>query len=791
MRKKKTTKQEPPKIRYNPNPQKGLTDTQVEQRILSGNTNLSVTPPSKTIKQIITTNTFTYFNLIFTVLAVFVLIAGSYQNLLFMVIVIINTFIGIIQEIRAKKTIDKLTVLSAPNAVAIRNGEEISLATDKLVLDDVVQFSAGNQICADAVVMTGEVEVNESLITGESNAILKKSGDTLLSGSFIVSGKCRVRLDKVGADSFASRLTVEAKRHKKIQSEMMRALNKLIKVIGFLIIPFGIAMFINQMNVTGLGVNYAIVTTVASLTGMIPEGLYLLVSIALAVSVVRLAQRNTLVHELYCIETLARVDVLCLDKTGTITSGNMQVGDVVVLDEVMTLDRVEDIMSAFNKHSGDDNATAQALKARFNKDVDFKLKRVVPFSSARKWSAVVFSGATYIVGAPEFVLSKKYEDYRDRVEKYSAQGNRVLVLAKYNDEISGDKLGSNVEAYAFMLIHDEIRKGAEKTLDYFHEQDVSIKIISGDNPVTVSQVAKRAGVRNSENYIDSQELKTDEDIQEAIKKYTVFGRVTPDQKRMLIKAFQRQGHTVAMTGDGVNDVLALKDADCSIAMASGSDAACQVSQLVLLDSNFSSMPKVVLEGRRVINNIERAASLFLVKTIYSSVFTMLTIFFALSYPFVPIQLSLISALTVGIPSFFLALEPNKARVKGKFLPNVFSKALPGGITNLISMVGISLVCSSFGYSTDKMSTIATLVVGFTGLLILFQVCKPFDLKRAVMWVLMAAAFVLAILIIPGLLMLTALDAGGVVILITFMLITLVVMKLLFAAQERIFRPKKV
>lgn len=770
---------------YNPDYTKGLTENQVQNRLANGLTNKSVAAPSKTIKQIVTSNTFTYFNLIFTVLAVFIVMVGSYQNLLFMGIVVINTFIGIIQEIRAKQTIDKLTVLSAPNAIAIREGKEVKLQIEQLVLNDVVQFSSGNQICADGEILSGEVEVNESLITGESDAIIKKCGDTLLSGSFIVSGKCRVRLDKVGEDSFASKLTLEAKRHKKIESEMMRSLNKLIKVIGFIIIPFGIAMFWNQLNTSGAGFEYAVVTTVASLTGMIPEGLYLLVSIALAVSVIRLAQRNTLVHELYCIETLARVDMLCLDKTGTITSGNMQVSESIIVSPSYSEKQIDEIMGEFNQYSEDDNATAMALQTRFTPKKSTKqFVRSIPFSSARKWSAVVFSDTTYIVGAPEFILRSEYAKHRIDVEKYSAEGNRVLLLAKCTEKISGDRLGNSVEPLAFILLQDEIREGAKETLDYFHKQDVTIKIISGDNPVTVSQIAGRAGVRHYEDYVDAEQLKTETDMEQAVKKYTVFGRVTPNQKRMLVKALQKQGHTVAMTGDGVNDVLALKDADCSIAMASGSDAACQVSQLVLLDSKFSSMPKVVLEGRRVINNIERAASLFLVKTIYSSMFTLLSIFFAIIYPFMPIQLSLISAVTVGIPSFFLALEPNKSRVRGKFLPNVFSKALPGGIANLINMVFISLICSEFGYSTTEMATVATIVAGFTGLLILIQVCKPFDAKRVFLCTTMTVIFVLAILFMPNLFMISVLDIGGIILTATFILFTVITMKFIFMFQEK-------
>lgn len=779
--------------RYNPSADKGLCLYQVKERTNQGLVNLPVQPPSKTVKQIVYTNVFTYFNLIFIVLALLIIIVGSYQNLVFMGVIIVNTVIGIVQEIKAKNTIDKLTVLSTPSANVIRDGKLQKIATDKLVLDDIVEFNPGNQICADAIVLDGKVEVNESLITGESNAIEKSKGDTLLSGSFIASGKCRAKLDKIGADSFASKLTLEAKRHKRIQSEMMKALNRLIKVIGIIIIPFGILMYLNQKAIPGMTPNYAVVTTVASLTGMIPEGLYLLVSVALAVSVIKLAANKTLVHELYCIETLARVDVLCLDKTGTITTGEMQVGDVILLDEEnYKKEKVEKYISAFYNASEDNNETARALKAKFKAPVKWQVKKIIPFSSSRKWSAVEFAEKdTIIIGAPEFILHERYENTcKNIAEEHLKNGDRVLLLAKSKESLSENKINSQVEPIALILVRDKIRKGAKETLEYFYKQDVNIKIISGDNPVTVSKIAKRAGVKNSEKYINSEELKTQEDINKAVDKYTIFGRVTPNQKRMIIKALKAKGHTVAMTGDGVNDVLALKDADCSIAMASGSDAACQVSNLVLLDSNFSSMPKVVLEGRRVINNIERSASLFLVKTIYSAIFTLLSIFFTLVYPFVPIQLSLISALTIGAPAFFLALEPNLARVKGKFLSNVFSKALPGGITNLISMVGISIVCTKFGYSANTISTIATIVISFTSFLFLINVCKPMDIKRAIMCLVMIIAFVMAMVIMPNFFMLVPLNLGAAVVTITFVLISVFVLKNMLDLCSKVFKYSK-
>ncbi len=780
------------KQRYLPKAELGLSSQQVQQRIADGFTNFTVDAPSKTVKQIIYSNVFTYFNLVFVVLAIFILIVGSYQNLMFLGVVIINTIIGIVQEIRAKRTIDKLTVLSSPNAKVLRDGKIKFVPTEKLVLDDVVIFSAGQQICADAVILDGEVEVNEGLVTGEADAIKKGISDALLSGSFVVSGECRARLDKVGADSFASRLTVEAKRHKRIESEMMRSLNRLIKVIGIIIIPFGVLMYLNQKTIPGMTPNYAVVSTVASLIAMIPEGLYLLVSVALAVSVMRLASHKTLVHELYCIETLARVDVLCLDKTGTITTGEMQVSDLVVIcPESYSNEEISKIISAFYKCSKDENETAKALREKFNDKVDWQANKIVAFSSSRKWSAVEFkSQGTYVIGAPDFVLANKYsEDYKKKVDEYASEGKRVLLLAKHDGKIIDEKLNC-VSPIAFIIIQDKIRNGAKKTLQYFYEQDVDIKIISGDDPLTVSRIAKRAGVKNFDKFIDCKTLSSKEDVIHAANEYTVFGRVSPEQKRMLINALKKQGHTVAMTGDGVNDVLALKDADCSIAMASGSDAACQVSQLVLMDSNFSSMPKVVLEGRRVINNIERAASLFLVKTIYSSIFTLLSIFFSLAYPFVPIQLSLISALTIGVPSFFLALEPNKSRVSGKFLSNVFSKALPAGLTNLVSMVGISFISSLFAYETSVMSTIATIVVTFTSFMFLIEICKPMNFKRKAMCSTMIVIFIIAIVCMPEFFMVSSLTLGNILVTVIFVFISTFMLRTMFDICSKVFKYSK-
>ncbi|MFR2464784.1 MAG: cation-translocating P-type ATPase, partial [Clostridia bacterium] len=658
--------------RIQPDPRAGLTDAQIQERVEHGYTNCSVNPPSKSVGQIILSNVFTFFNLLYFFLAACILFVGSYQNLMFMVIILANMGIGIFQELRAKKTIDKLTLLSAPKATVIRNHEEQEVSTEDLVLDDIVIFSAGNQICADAIVLEGEVQVNESLITGESNEITKRQGDPLFSGSFIISGKCCAQLDKVGAESFAAKLTIEAKKAKKRKkSEMMKSLTRLIQIIGILIIPIGALLFFQQYRTLQLTMEQSVVSTVAALLGMIPEGLYLLTSVALAVSVIRLARHKTLVHEMGCIETLARVDVLCVDKTGTITEPQMQVVDTISLQpEQYTDGEIQKLLGGFVSSMDGDNSTMQALKAHFHMPAYRTPTHISPFSSSLKYSGVSYGDASYVIGAPEFILHGSYESLRPQIEDYSLQGNRVLLFAKYEGPLDGGPLCRPVTPIALVLLANQIRKEAPETFQYFARQGVAIKVISGDNPLTVSQIATQAGIDNADRFVDASTLTTKEAIFQAADQYTVFGRVTPDQKRMLVQALKKSGHTVAMTGDGVNDVLALKDADCSIAMASGSDAACHVSQLVLLDSNFASMPHVVMEGRRVVNNIERAASLFLVKNIFSFLLAIITLFAALPYPVTPVQLSLVSSLTIGVPSFFLALEPNKNIVKGHFLRNV-------------------------------------------------------------------------------------------------------------------------
>lgn len=739
---------EVPAIRVDPN--RGLTAAQVRERQENGWANTPVEASTRTVGQIVKENVFTFFNLIFVILAVLLIAVGALDDLVFLLIAAANTGIGILQQLRSKATMDKLNLLAAPRADVVREGNLISVPSAQLVRDDIAVLSAGDQIPADAVVAAGSLQVNESLITGEADAIEKREGDALMSGSFVVAGQCRAQLTKVGAASYAARLTLEAKKDVKAgKSEMMASLDKLIRLIGILLIPVGILLFLQQYKVLELGIQQSVVAMVAALLGMIPEGLYLLTSVALAVSVLRLARGKVLAQDMSCIETLARVDVLCVDKTGTITEPKMEVGEVVLLNEARFPEaEITAALNAFYQAVDADNDTARAMKARFHGPSVWRAAKVVPFTSAAKWSAAVFSGrGAYVVGAPEFVLGARYQELRERVEPYSAKGFRVLLAAAY-DGTPDSKLPLQAGALspmALILLSNRIRPEAPKTFRYFAEQGVTVKVISGDNPVTVSEVARQAGIKGAEKYVDAATLTSDHAIERAAREYTVFGRVTPNQKRKLVRALQRAGHTVAMTGDGVNDVLALKDANCGIAMASGSDAACRAAHLVLLNSDFSAMPKVVAEGRRVINNIERAASLFLVKNIFSFLLAVISLFATFPYPLKPAQLTLISAFTIGIPSFFLALEPNHSLVRGSFLPNVLRRAFPGGLSNLTVILLAELFTMAFAFSVDELSTMSAILMLAVGLLVLYQACRPFDWKRRAIWGSMVAVSLIAVI----------------------------------------------
>lgn len=779
--------QRTPLTRVKADPGIGLSAEQVKERFACHADNYKVESSTMSVSDIVKSNVFTYFNLVFAIIAVLLSIVGAWRDMLFLPIIVANTCIGIIQEVHSKKVLDKLSILNAPQSVVIRDGKKAKISADKLVLDDVVEFTAGSQIPADAKVIDGELQVNESLITGESDEITKRTGDQLLSGSFVVSGKAYARLEKVGKDSYISKLTLQATKSKKgEQSEMIRSLNYLIMVMGIIIIPIGIALFVQSFIYNEGTLHDSITGMVAAIIGMIPEGLYLLSSVAMAVSSVRLAQKKVLIHDMKCIETLARVNVLCVDKTGTITEPGMHVYEVELLDGVdedATTKILADVVRAQNR----DNATMEALQAHFTENGGMHAKEVFSFSSETKFSgAIMEDGKSYVIGAPEFVLRSQFEEYQEQIAEYSSKGYRVLVFGEYEGTLTKKPLTEPVVPMGFVMLANPIRKGAKETFTYFAENEVEIKVISGDNPLTVSVIAKEAGIANAERYVDASVLKTKSDYYNAVEEYTVFGRVTPNQKRMLVQALKAHKKTVAMTGDGVNDVLALKDADCSVAMASGSDAASNVSQLVLLDSDFSRMPSVVAEGRRVVNNIERTAALYIVKNIFSMLLAVFSVILLLDYPLEPTQVSLISMFTIGIPSFILALEPNKNPIRGHFLTNVLVKALPAGLTDFIVVSGLVIFCREFSVDLDCLSTSCTILVAIVGFMILYRIAKPMNVGHIIMMIGVIAGWLFCMLFVSKFFAITSISKQCAMLMIVFAIITEPALRYLSAAVEWIY-----
>ena len=726
----------------------GLTDEEVRQRVEEGLTNRADISTDKTTKEIVISNVFTYFNLIFLVITILLIMVGSFRNLTFLPIIIGNTVIGIVQEIRAKKTLEKMSLLNAPHADVIRNGSVKQISTEELVKDDVILLTAGKQICADAVVISGNIQVNESLLTGEADEVEKTEGSTLMSGSFVVSGECYARLEKVGNESYISKLSLEAKSMGgKEQSEMIRSINLIVKWVGIVIIPIGLILFWQSHFVNGESITKSVTSTVAAIIGMIPEGLYLLTTVALALSTMKLARKKVLLHDMKSIETLARVDVLCVDKTGTITEPDMKLKEIFLCKNsgadgtqtALTLDEIKSLILDYANASVDNNATMLALKAyaaeALTNNTSALHRTAVSqqaFSSSLKYGSVTFSDGTYLLGAPEFIMHEDFARIEEEIIPYADKGDRVLLFARYDGENVENGINGSVTPLGFVALANPIRENAVKTFEYFKSQGVAIKVISGDNPRTVSRIAIQAGIESAESFVDAATLDTEDKIADAVNKYTVFGRVTPKQKKQLVKALQAKGHTVAMTGDGVNDILAMKDADCSVAMASGSEAAAQAAQVVLLDSDFAHMPDVVYEGRRVVNNIQRSASLFLVKNIFSLLLSLFSVILMVTYPLEPAQVSLISMFTIGVPGFLLALEQNKDRIKGHFITNVMLKALPGGLTDVIA-VGALVVCGEvFCISDASIGTIATLVLSVVGFMILFKISEPLNgMKYAV------------------------------------------------------------
>ena len=821
----------------------GLTNEEVQERIAQGQVNNNENPNTRTYKQIILENTLTFFNFLNLVLLVFVLLVGSYKNSMFVGIIFINTVIGIIQEIRAKKTIDKLAILTESKTVVLREGKKWKISTEKLVVDDLIFLKAGEQVPADAKILEGNLEVNESLLTGEADNLPKNPGDELFSGSFVTAGQACCQIIHVGSDNYASRITSEAKEFKRHNSELRNSLNAILKVISIIIVPLGAMLFYKQYYFVGDSIRDSVVNMVAAVLGMIPEGLVLLTSVALTLGALKLAQKKTLVQELYCIETLARVDTLCLDKTGTITEGTMCVESVEsyppVYDEISDetsgnktapgewnnngtkssdltegsaaaeasavsaaeaiakedgssillpqeesetgakkhrqedtakIREIEHIMGNLLSVLKDQNATADALRARFKVAQDMELDHVIPFSSDRKYSGAAFKDAgTYLMGAAQFLFPEGNPELMEYCGSFAEEGLRVLVVAHSENVNEGTEIPEGLEPVGLLLLTDVIRAEAPDTLAYFESQGVDLKVISGDDPVTVSAIAKRAGLKNAEQYVDATTITTQEEMDEAVATYSVFGRVTPQQKQAMVKSLQVQKHTVAMTGDGVNDVLALKEADCSIAMAEGSDAAKNIANVVLLDSNFAAMPEIVNQGRRVVNNIRTAASMFLIKTIFSVLLSLITIFFGDSYPFEPIQMSLISACAVGIPTFLLAQENNYEKIDHTFLRHVFMNAFPAAVTITGCVFTVMLVCQNVYHSNLMLNTACVLVTGWNYMAALKTVYVPLNRYRKVIIYSMQVIFFAAAVILQDLLTLGSLEFG--MIILVFLLMT--------------------
>lgn len=731
---------------------RGLSAAEVEERVARGEVNVDAGVHTRSVRQIVRENTLTLFNAINVILAVFVLVTGSYKNMLFMVVIVCNTAIGIVQEIRSKRTTDRLSIVASSKATVLRDGARTELPLDQLVRDDVIELGRGDQIPADAEVVSGTCDVNESLLTGESKLVKKRPGDELMSGSFVNAGIVLARVVHVGAENYAAKISAEAKQHKAVNSEIMNSLNRIIRFVSFVIFPLGALLFARQHFLGGVETNGAILSTVSALVGMIPEGLILLTSTVLAVAVVRLAKSKVLVQQLYCIETLARVDTLCLDKTGTITTGKMEVEAVCPVKGVGQ-DAVDAVFASIARADDDPNDTALAIVEHYAQSGVGSLQpvRTVPFSSDKKWSGATFAnGESYVMGAGQFILGDAFAEVAEQQERLAADA-RVLLLARVEGFTEDGDLAGRPEPLGFVAIHDQIRATAAQTIGYFKEQGVDLKVISGDDPRTVSGIASQVGVPRAEAYVDATTLADDAAIAEAIERYSVFGRVKPEQKKAFVVALQEKGHIVAMTGDGVNDTLALKQADCSVAMAAGSDAARNVAQLVLVDNDFAAMPKVVAEGRRSINNLQRSASLFLVKTLLSMTLAVLFILLPWQYPFQPIQMTLISAFTIGLPSFVLALEPNKDRIKGRFLENVIVKSIPGATCAVLTI----LIVNTVGYNVlhldyEHVSTLCVLLTAWIGALLIVRLSIPFTPIRAALLAVVVGGTVLGATVLHGL-----------------------------------------
>lgn len=773
------------KQRLHPDAKTGLTSQQVASQKEKGLKNEATEKISKSTGQIIKDNVCTLFNLFNLIIAIALACVGAFSNLLFIVIIIANILIAIIQELRAKKLVDSLSLLSVPHAKVIRDGKEREVPVEDLVLDDVICLYAGQQICSDAIILEGEAEVNESLLTGESDPINKVPGDQVLSGSFVISGKCYAKVEHVGNDNYATHIAHEAKKMKQVHSELVTSMRKVTRFTGFLIIPLGIVLFLEAFFLRGGDPTTSVVSTAAGLLGMLPKGLVLLISISLAVGVGRLAKRKVLVQELYSLETLAHVDVLCLDKTGTITEGNMKVETVYPLRREDDIAWFDDVMGSFLHYTDDNNATFQAIKGYYQECKRYAPVQKIPFSSQRKWSAMTFEQfGTLVLGAPERLTNSQLPE---EIQLEIQNGNRVILVGMTKDNVTADGPLTGVVPLKAIVITDPIRENAKATFDYFKREGVAIKVISGDNPATVAAIAQKAGLEGAENYIDMSTIQTKEELVKAANRYSVFGRVSPQQKKMLVEALQKHGHKVAMTGDGVNDILALREADCSIAIAEGSDAARQVSQLVLLNSDFSSLPQVLAEGRRVVNNITRVAGVFFVKTIYSVLLSIICICTNQPFPFLPIQITLIDLAIEGYPAFFMSFEPDGRKVTGRFLPSVFRRAIPNAVATTIGVVALFLIAPLFGVSPEQTNTIMYLLVGFVGITAVFKACCPFNPLRGFLFLSMTFGYFAAAYIFKGLLELTMPSRTALLIFVIAAAASIVIERIIALITNAIFK----
>ncbi len=747
----------------------GLTADEVASRIAAGDVNVDTGVKTRSLRTIARENICTLFNALNVLLAAFVLFTGSLKNALFIVVIVCNTIIGIVQEIRSKRTTDRLSIVASSKATAVRDGVRVAVANDELVRDDVIILSRGDQVPADSVVVSGECSANESLLTGESDLIRKQVGDKLMSGSFVNAGTVYARVMHVGAENYAAKISAEAKQHKAVNSEIMNTLNRIIKYVSFFIPPIGILLFAREYFVSGTDLNSAILSTVSALVGMIPEGLILLTSTVLAVAVMRLAKSQVLVQQLYCIETLARVDVLCLDKTGTITTGDMEVAWVKPIEGAAAAEaeterpnrpanspataEADRSLAAIAAADENPNETARAIIAHYEAAgvAAQPCARTIPFSSDKKWSgAVLADGGAYVMGAAQFVLGDAYETVREQAELLASEARLLLVARVEGFTDEGDIIGRPVPV-GFVGIRDQIRATAAETIGYFKEQGVRVLVISGDDPRTVSGIAAQVGVEGADDFVDATTLRSDDELEAALEHASVFGRVKPEQKKAFVTALQKAGHTVAMTGDGVNDTLALKASDCGVAMAAGSDAARNVAHLVLVDNDFASMPKVVAEGRRSINNLQRSASLFLVKTLLSIIGAAAFLILPWQYPFQPIQITLVSAFAIGIPSFVLALEPNHDRVKGHFLENVIVRSIPGAATTIVAVIVLNVVgYEVLGLDYGQVSTLCTLCMAWVGANLVLRLSLPLTPIRVALLLVVVGGTVGGAVLAPGL-----------------------------------------